>query len=330
MTTSAAANEAANVMFTDEQLQEARREHLFSYDTQCFPFHMHFRRMFQLEEAGTDGLSEIHKMSLREDRAPLSLALMHGFKVAGRKIPTKWNKALGRKKDRLKKFMASKAFREFHETYIAFVQQVIVPLIGDECGVVFQDPPTFRVQLPSASPIGKVHTDSDYDCHVDTEINIWVPVVDVWGTNTLYTESAPGLKDFHPLEASYGQAFRFWGNQCQHYTVANSTDSTRVSFDFRVKRDLLQCRKRPYYCRLDPRLLRLPGDATLALHQRLEGLHLTKPHTGLTKPHTGDTTLALHQRLQGLHLTKPHTGLTKPHTGDTTLALHQRLQGLHR
>jgi hypothetical protein len=244
-----AANEAANVMFTDDQLQEARREHLFSYDTQCFPFHVHFRRMFQLEEAGTDGrtegrreegtgadveLSQIHKMSLREDRAPLSLALMHGFKVAGRKIPTKWNKALGRKKDRLKKFMASKAFREFHETYIAFVQHVIVPLIGDECGVVFQDPPTFRVQLPSASPIGKVHTDSDYDCHVDTEINIWVPVVDVWGANTLHTESAPGLKDFHPLEASYGQAFRFWGNQCQHYTVANCTDWTRVSFDFRV------------------------------------------------------------------------------------------------
>ena len=27
---------------------------------------------------------------------------------------------------------------------------------------------------------------------------------------------------------------RFWGNQCQHYTVANTTRHTRVSFDFRV------------------------------------------------------------------------------------------------
>jgi hypothetical protein len=90
------------------------------------------------------------------------------------------------------------------------------------------------VQLPSASPIGKVHKDSDYDSHVDTEINIWVPIVDVWGPNTLHTESAPGLKDFHPLEVKYGEAVRFWGNQCEHYTVANSSNHTRVSFDFRV------------------------------------------------------------------------------------------------
>ena len=27
---------------------------------------------------------------------------------------------------------------------------------------------------------------------------------------------------------------RFWGNQCEHYTVANTSGSTRVSFDFRV------------------------------------------------------------------------------------------------
>jgi len=64
-----------------------------------------------------------------------------------------------------------------------------------------QDPPTFRVQLPSSTPIGKVHKDSDYESHVDTEINIWVPVTNVWGANTLHTESSPNLGDFHPLEA---------------------------------------------------------------------------------------------------------------------------------
>jgi hypothetical protein len=56
----------------------------------------------------------------------------------------------------------------------------------------------------------------------------------VWGSNTLHVESIPGLGDFHPLELSYGQLCRFWGNQCHHYTIANRTDSTRVSFDFRV------------------------------------------------------------------------------------------------
>ena len=56
----------------------------------------------------------------------------------------------------------------------------------------------------------------------------------VWGTNTLHVESKPGLGDFHPLKLSYGQLCRFWGNQCHHYTVANQTDFTRVSFDLRV------------------------------------------------------------------------------------------------
>lgn len=66
-----------------------------------------------------------------------------------------------------------------------------------------QDPPTFRVQIPSNSPIGKVHKDSDYESHVDTEINIWVPVTNVWGANTLHVESSPDRRDFHPLEARY-------------------------------------------------------------------------------------------------------------------------------
>ena len=165
----------------------------------------HFRRMFQLDTGDVD-LANLHHMRMREDRAPLSLALIHGFKVAGHKCPAKWNKALARKKDRLRKFVASKAYRDFHATFTAFVQAVIVPLIGDASGLVFQDPPTFRVQLPSCTPIGKPHKDSDYSSHVDSEINIWVPVTDVWGANTLYTESAPGRKDFHPLELRYGQA----------------------------------------------------------------------------------------------------------------------------
>jgi hypothetical protein len=53
--------------------------------------------MFQLSEdaAGDERveLSQLHKMALSDERAPLSLALIHGFKVAGYKCPAKWNKA---------------------------------------------------------------------------------------------------------------------------------------------------------------------------------------------------------------------------------------------
>merc|ERR1712039_1033695 len=55
--------------------------------------------------------------------------------------------------------------------------------------------------------------------------------------NTLYAESRRGLGDFHPFELpSPGHLVRFYANQVWHYTVPNESESTRVSFDFRVLR----------------------------------------------------------------------------------------------
>lgn len=82
---------------------------------------------------------------------------------------------------------SAQAFRDFSAIFARFVEEVVVPVVGDETGVVTQNPPTLRVQIPSASAIGVQHKDSDYERHVDTEINIWVPVTDVWGANTLHT-----------------------------------------------------------------------------------------------------------------------------------------------
>jgi hypothetical protein len=47
----------------------------------------------------------------------------------------------------------------------------------------------------------------------------------------------PGAKDFHPLELDYGQLACFYGNQCEHYTLPNDTDTTRISLDFRIVAD---------------------------------------------------------------------------------------------
>ena len=55
-----------------------------------------------------------------------------------------------------------------------------------------------------------------------------------WGANSLQLESAPGAGDYAPVELGYGRVLRFDGAHCRHHTVANTTDHTRVSFDFRV------------------------------------------------------------------------------------------------
>ena len=105
--------------------------------------------------------------------------------------------------------------------------EIVLPQIGDSQGILFQRDPTFaamwrisrrcclgpRARLPG-SPL--------------------LPLTRVRGSNSLYCESAPGVGDFEPFEGEFGLAHRFWGAACHHYTIANETEATRVSFDFRV------------------------------------------------------------------------------------------------
>ena len=92
-----------------------------------------------------------------------------------------------------------------------------------------------RVHLSGAKAMGKPHADGlePYN-HQPGEVNVWVPLTKVWGSNSLTSERAPGLGDFHAFTAAPGEFVRFDGNRCWHYTTANDTDRTRVSFDFRV------------------------------------------------------------------------------------------------
>ena len=101
--------------------------------------------------------------------------------------------------------------------------------------MAYQRRPTFRVHLAGSAAQGIPHADGlqPYN-HQPNEVNAWVPLTPVFGSNSLTSESEPGLGDFHPFEAMPGQFISFYGNRCWHYTVPNETDTTRVSFDFRV------------------------------------------------------------------------------------------------
>eukprot|EP00961_Rhodomonas_salina_P289027 3905741-Rhodomonas_salina.1 len=101
--------------FTVEQLVAARQEAVFSYDTTRYPFEGHMRRLCGLGADDVE-LNMLHMLAQSfPERPPLSMAMMHGFKVAGWKLPKKWNKALGYKRDRLKRFLDSRAFKDFQE-----------------------------------------------------------------------------------------------------------------------------------------------------------------------------------------------------------------------
>ena len=126
----------------------------------------------------------------------------------------------------------AKAIRELTSRFCA---EVCAQSLGDVDGVVVhQVLPTFRAHLAgTGKALGPRHKDCEYH-HQPSEINFWIPLTPVFGSNSLHSESEPGKNDFEPFVAGNGQCIRFWGNQCQHYTLPNDTDVTRVSIDFRV------------------------------------------------------------------------------------------------
>ncbi|KAJ1640844.1 hypothetical protein T492DRAFT_926467 [Pavlovales sp. CCMP2436] len=116
-----------------------------------------------------------------------------------------------------------------------FARQVLAPLLGVSADdVLYQAVPVLRCSHPSAKATGILHNDYDSNNHQPAELNIWIPMNRAFGANTLYVESAPNASDFSPIELGYGNAVRFWGNQCRHHTVPNTTSVTRVSLDLRA------------------------------------------------------------------------------------------------
>ena len=100
--------------------------------------------------------------------------------------------------------------------------------------VCYQAEPSLRIHAPHAPGGIQLHKDADY-YHQPNEVNLWIPLSEgVNGTNSLYCESAPGVGDYTPFTVPRGSYMRFWGNQCHHHTVINTTESTRVSLDMRV------------------------------------------------------------------------------------------------
>lgn len=201
-------------------------------------------------------LCDLHKRDL-EGEPPLCPALLAAY-CKSRKVPRTWGVLVGRRKLQIKKLKRAPEYAIWIDSYLDFVRSVIRPLIPDTCGIVVQCPPTLRCQLADAVvPNGRRHRDDDYEGHQGEEINFWLPLTRVWGNNSLYVESSPGKADFQPLALDVGQFYRFHGGQCEHFTNANDTGSTRVSLDFRVIprslwRDLFGQRVGEYPCVMIP------------------------------------------------------------------------------
>merc|ERR1719359_1167897 len=100
-------------------------------------------------------------------------------------------KAARSKNSNKKDWVASQAYGRFLEVYKRFLQEEVLPKLGAAAGVggnlepACQAAPVLRVVMPSEHFATKPHRDAEYG-HVPEELNFWVPLTPVGGSNSLF------------------------------------------------------------------------------------------------------------------------------------------------
>lgn len=102
----------------------------------------------------------------------------------------------------------------FQTLYDHFVREFIIPYLRNEVFVqcddfYYQSFPCVRVVRPNEFSIGP-HSDASYGFS-QANINFYLPLTRIWGTNSLILESSPGCEDWHTINGGYGD-IKVWGN----------------------------------------------------------------------------------------------------------------------
>ncbi|WP_404341646.1 hypothetical protein [Pseudoalteromonas mariniglutinosa] len=118
----------------------------------------------------------------------------------------------------------------FFQLYRYFMTKVITPLVGQSLS--YSAHPKMRVHFPGTTSVSSFHHDIIVTKRID-QVNLWMPMVDLSETATLWLESDYGKEDYQPIALKYGQALIFDGGFLGHGSKFNDTDTTRISFDLR-------------------------------------------------------------------------------------------------
>ena len=208
---SAISVKAVQETLTPQLMEEA----ILQYDTSRYPLREKFVEALFGSERESMNLEQLHREGRQAD--------------------------LGRRKDRLEKQallapMTIKSRRAvFQDTYIELVLDFILPSLEahlpSETSYHFQLLPCIRVVRPGEFSIG-VHADVCYGFN-PANINFYVALTSIGGTNSIVIEHFQ-QEDWHVATLKVGDIYRFPGAICGHFTMENTTPTTRVSLDFRV------------------------------------------------------------------------------------------------
>jgi hypothetical protein len=139
--------------------------------------------------------------------------------------------------------------KRFNDIYYSFINEHIKPIYGIDGKIVVQKTPNLRISFPKMTALGKrreedekdniigLHKDSDFGHH-EEEINIIIPVTNMFETNSIYYEpyvnSNLSKNQYLNLNIKTSEYFTVKFNQLLHYNKINETGATRISLDFRI------------------------------------------------------------------------------------------------
>lgn len=137
---------------------------------------------------------------------------------------------------------------DFNMLYGKFIRDYISELFDYD--FLFERNPMIRIHYKNKKSVNDFHIDSNYSFLPEkifsmykksgvfnlykNEVNFWIPMTNAYATNSLWVESESGKGDYAPIYSKYGEIIQFNGANLMHGTKINTTDTTRVSLDFRI------------------------------------------------------------------------------------------------
>lgn len=234
----------------ERHLAKLRPEELPSCDAPL-PEALKAERVFSYAHAGIDLATPVAHMLLGADACAETLQGASASSTALEKfVPAPGEDPFYSSEFRKALVKRMRANTRLCDEYERLIKEVIAPQLAQELAaledgapwvtgdgsveLVYQYPPTLRIQPRRTAFFRREHRDAEYG-HQPGELNFWLALTDTRDSRaTLWVESAPDLGDFHPLRMAVGEMVRFWGTSCFHKAPPNETDFTRVSLDFRV------------------------------------------------------------------------------------------------
>ena len=129
------------------------------------------------------------------------------------------------------------AHKVFYSNFNRFLKPVYDTFVHNEIAPICCEPfyyqvvPTLRIGLPGQKFVGEFHKDSQYN-HQYYEVNFNVGLINYSGTASLVIKTSDNSSI--KIGCEYGEFFSFDHINCYHGSEINETQTTMVSFDFRI------------------------------------------------------------------------------------------------